>query len=97
MDKKIRRVWILYPNCFASHCFKLLYGDWHYIFFLIRLNPNNNFMDLFIIILSFILAYGIFVLIAVKLAKVFFPKIQDDEVELKTGTMRQRHPKRFSI
>ena len=54
-------------------------------------------MDLFIIILSFILAYGIFVLIAVKLAKIFFPKIQDDEVELKTGTIRQRQPKRFSI
>jgi len=54
-------------------------------------------MDLFIIILSFLLAYGVFVLIAVKLAKVFFPKIDDDDVEFKTESVRERQPKRFPI
>jgi hypothetical protein len=56
-------------------------------------------MDLFIIILSFLLAYGIFILIAVKLAKIFFPKIDDEEVELKTGALREHHtnhPKRMT-
>jgi uncharacterized protein YqhQ len=54
-------------------------------------------MDLFIIILSFILAYAIFVLIAVKLAKVFFPKITDEEMELKARSVRQRQAKRASV
>ena len=36
-------------------------------------------MDLLIIIFAFLLAYGIFVLIAVKLARLFFPKIVDDD------------------
>ncbi len=36
-------------------------------------------MDLLIIIFAFLLAYGIFVLIAVKLARIFFPKIVDDD------------------
>lgn len=54
-------------------------------------------MDLFIIILSFLLAYGVFVLIAVKLAKVLFPKITDEELELKSRTIRHRQPKRVGI
>jgi len=53
-------------------------------------------MDLFIIVLSFLLAYGIFVLIAVKLAKVFFPKISDEDVDLKPRD-RQRQAKRAAI
>jgi uncharacterized protein YqhQ len=56
-------------------------------------------MDLFIIILSFLLAYGIFILIAVKLAKIFFPKVDDEEAELKTEALRERHtnhPKRMT-
>jgi hypothetical protein len=52
-------------------------------------------MDLLIIVLAFLLAYGIFVLIAVKLARIFFPKVVDDEtLDLKTRTVRHRHPKR---
>jgi uncharacterized protein YqhQ len=52
-------------------------------------------MDLLIIILAFLLAYGIFVLIAVKLARIFFPKVVDDEaLHLKSGSARQRQPKR---
>jgi uncharacterized protein YqhQ len=59
---------------------------------------QDKTMDLFIIVLSFLLAYGIFVVIAVKLAKVFFPKIDTDEVELKTETtIRERQPKRFTV
>ncbi len=54
-------------------------------------------MDLFIIILSFLLAYGIFVIIAVKLAKIFFPKIDDDEVELKHSALPDRQSKRVTI
>jgi len=54
-------------------------------------------MDLFIIILAFLLAYGVFVLIAVKLAKVFFPQANDDEMGLKDETMHQREPKRFTV
>lgn len=54
-------------------------------------------MDLFIIILSFILAYGLFVFVAVKLAKVFFPKINVDEIEMKSRRIRDRHAKRFTI
>lgn len=54
-------------------------------------------MDLFIIILSFLLAYGIFVVIAIKLAKVLFPKISDEEMELKSRAIRQRQPKRAGI
>jgi hypothetical protein len=54
-------------------------------------------MDLFIIILAFLLAYGIFVLIAVKLAKLFFPQVNEEEIELKTGTVRPQEPKRFTI
>lgn len=58
-----------------------------------------NSMDLIIIILSFVLAYGVFVLIAVKLAKIFFPKIDmdEDEVEIKPRRVRARQSKRFSI
>ena len=52
-------------------------------------------MDLLIIILAFLLAYGIFVLIAVKLARIFFPKVADDEaLNLKSGNARHRQPKR---
>jgi uncharacterized protein YqhQ len=54
-------------------------------------------MDLFIIILSFLLAYGVFVVIALKLAKVLFPKISDEDLELKAPGARQRQPKRASI
>ena len=55
----------------------------------------KTIMDLLIIILAFLLAYGIFVLIAVKLAKIFFPKVVDDEaLDLKSGSARQRQPKR---
>ena len=54
-------------------------------------------MDLFIIILSFLLAYGIFVLIAVKLAKMFFPQVNDEEIELKAGAAQPRAPKRITI
>jgi hypothetical protein len=54
-------------------------------------------MDLFIIILSFLLAYGLFVVIALKLAKIFFPKISDEELELKARSVRPRHAKRASI
>ncbi len=54
-------------------------------------------MDLFIIILSFLLAYGIFVLVAIKLAKILFPKIGDEESELKSRGLRQRHPKRAGV
>jgi len=55
-------------------------------------------MDLLIIIFAFLLAYGIFVLIAVKLARIFFPKIVDDEgMDLKPRSSRQRHPKRATI
>jgi len=54
-------------------------------------------MDLLIIILAFLLAYGIFVLIAVTLAKIFFPKVVDDEaLNLKRGSARQRQPKRVA-
>ncbi len=70
-------------------------GDWHHIFSTIIKNEPKKLMDLFIIILSFVLAYGIFVLIAVKLAKVFFPKISDED--LKAPSARQRHPKRVSV
>jgi hypothetical protein len=34
-------------------------------------------MDLLVIVLSFVLAYGVFILVAIKLAKIFFPKIED--------------------
>jgi hypothetical protein len=55
-------------------------------------------MDLLIIIFAFLLAYGIFVLIAMKLARIFFPKIVDDEVmDVKPRRGRQRHPKRAVI
>ncbi|HET6541509.1 MAG TPA: hypothetical protein VFG46_13555 [Chryseolinea sp.] len=55
-------------------------------------------MDLLTIIFAFLLAYGIFVLIAVKLARIFFPKIVDDEgMDLKPRSGRQRHPKRATI
>jgi len=55
----------------------------------------KTIMDLLIIVLAFLLAYGIFVLIAVKLAKIFFPKVVDDEaLNLKSGSARQRQPKR---
>lgn len=54
-------------------------------------------MDLFIIVLSFLLAYGIFVLIAVKLAKIFFPKISDEDIDLKPRVGRQRQAKRAAI
>ena len=54
-------------------------------------------MDLFIIILAFLLAYGLFVVIAVKLAKIFFPKVNEDEIELNNGTVRQAEPKRFTV
>lgn len=37
-------------------------------------------MDLLIIILSFFLAYGVFVVIALKLAKILFPKIEDEDL-----------------
>lgn len=53
-------------------------------------------MDLLIIILAFLLAYGIFVLIAVKLARIFFPKVVDNE-GLETRTVRHRHAKRAAI
>jgi hypothetical protein len=46
-------------------------------------------MDLFIIILSFLLAYGVFVLIALKLAKIFFPKIDDEDSSLKPSAQRR--------
>lgn len=46
-------------------------------------------MDLFIIILSFVLAYGVFVLIALKLAKIFFPKIEDEDEPLKPSSQRR--------
>lgn len=54
-------------------------------------------MDLFIIILSFLLAYAVFVVIAIKLAKVFFPKISEEEMELKSRVASQREPKRAGI
>lgn len=54
-------------------------------------------MDLLIIIMSFLLAYGLFVVIAIKLAKVFFPKISDEQLELKARGVRQRQPKRAGI
>ena len=54
-------------------------------------------MDLFIIILSFLLAYGIFILIAMKLAKIFFPKIDADQMELKNRRVREAHPKRYTV
>ena len=54
-------------------------------------------MDLFIIILSFLLAYGVFVIAALKLAKVFFPKIHEDDLELKGRGAQHRQPKRASI
>ena len=53
-------------------------------------------MDLFIIILSFLLAYGIFILIAVKLAKIFLPKIEDQEADLKTDALRESQHKRMT-
>jgi uncharacterized protein YqhQ len=60
-----------------------------------KLNKKN--MDLFIIILSFLLAYGIFILIAVKLAKIFFPKIDVDDMEMKSRRVRTAHSKRITI
>jgi uncharacterized protein YqhQ len=54
-------------------------------------------MDLFIIILSFLLAYGIFILIAVKLAKIFFPKIDADDMDMKPRRVRAAHSKRITI
>ena len=54
-------------------------------------------MDLFIIILSFLLAYGAFVVIAIKLAKILFPKITEEEMELKSRVTRERRPKRAGI
>lgn len=66
-------------------------------FLLLSQTEQLLLMDLFIIILSFLLAYGIFVLIAVKLAKMFFPQIHDDEVELKTGALRERQRKRITV
>jgi hypothetical protein len=61
-------------------------------------NRIKNSMDLLIIIFAFLLAYGIFVLIAVKLARIFFPKIVDDGgMDLKPRSDRQRHPKRATI
>ena len=55
-------------------------------------------MDLLTIIFAFLLAYGIFVLIAVKLARIFFPKIVDDEgMDLKPQSGHQRQPKRATI
>jgi uncharacterized protein YqhQ len=64
------------------------------IFSILKGKPKT-IMDLLIIILAFLLAYGIFVLIAVKLARIFFPKVVDDEaLNLKSGSARQRHPKR---
>jgi hypothetical protein len=55
-------------------------------------------MDLLIVIFSFLLAYGVFVLIAVKLARIFFPKIVDDEgMNLKPANTRQRQPKRAAF
>jgi len=66
---------------------------WHHIFY--YNGKPKTIMDLLIIILAFLLAYGIFVLIAVKLAKIFFPKVVDDEaLHLKSGSARQRQPKR---
>ena len=56
-------------------------------------------MDLLIIIIAFLLAYGIFVLIAVKLARIFFPKVVDDEaLDLKrerfvNAIQKERRPK----
>ena len=54
-------------------------------------------MDLLIIILAFLLAYGIFVLIAVKLAKMFFPQVNDDQIDLKAGTATPSEPKRVTV
>jgi uncharacterized protein YqhQ len=65
--------------------------------FSIERKRTTNLMDLFIIILSFLLAYGLFVVIAIKLAKVLFPKISDEEMELKSRAMQQRQPKRAGI
>jgi hypothetical protein len=54
-------------------------------------------MDLLTIIFAFLLAYGIFVLIAVKLARIFFPKIVNDEgMDLKPRIVR-RQRKRAAI
>ena len=61
------------------------------------METNNKPMDLFIIILSFLLAYAAFVVIAIKLAKVLFPKISDEEMELKSRVIQQRHAKRAGI
>jgi hypothetical protein len=57
---------------------------------------NTTVMDLFIIILSFLLAYGIFILIAMKLAKVFFPKIDVDDMEGKNRSVQEVSPKRYT-
>ncbi|HEX6227449.1 MAG TPA: hypothetical protein VFZ52_23695 [Chryseolinea sp.] len=56
-------------------------------------------MDLLIIILAFLLAYGVFVLIAVKLARVFFPKVvvDDETIGLKPANRRQPHAKRATV
>lgn len=67
------------------------------LYFLIIRKTNNSSMDLFIIILSFLLAYGLFVFVAVKLAKVFFPKVDVDTMQMKPRRMRERHPKRYTI
>jgi len=55
-------------------------------------------MDLLIIIISFILAYSLFVFVAYKLAQSFFPRIIDeDELEIKPRKVRQRPSKRLSM
>lgn len=46
-------------------------------------------MDLLIIVLSFFLAYGVFILIALKLAKLFFPAINEED-NLKPQVERRR-------
>lgn len=43
-------------------------------------SQTEYLMDLLIIILSFFLAYGVFVVIALKLAKILFPKIEDEDL-----------------
>jgi energy-converting hydrogenase Eha subunit F len=81
------------PNPPFSLVFPQVQSRWHHIFYFI-VKPKT-IMDLLTIVLAFLLAYGIFVLVAMKLARIFFPKVIDDEaLELKTRTVRRRHPKR---
>jgi len=65
-------------------------------YFLLIRKLNTTAMDLFIIILSFLLAYGIFILIAMKLAKVFFPKIDVDDMENKSRSVQEVRSKRYT-